>query len=80
MKPPAWRIVDSIFIFFKMYPLSMNLHSNIPICLPPCTKKNDSSEWFPDDIRSDSIKYKVLTRVQNKVFLTQNKEKSPRPP
>lgn len=57
----------------------MNLHSNIPTCLPSCTKKNDSNEWFPDDICSDSIKYEVLTRVKNKVFLTQNKEKSPGP-
>lgn len=51
----------------------------LPICLPSCTKKNDPNEWFPDDICSDRIKYEALARVKNKVFLTQNQEKSPGP-
>lgn len=58
----------------------MNLRSNVPICLTFCTRKNDPNERFPDDICSDHIKYEVLTKVKNKVFLTQNKEKSPGPP
>lgn len=64
------KCIHYLWIYSRMY---------LPVCLPSCTKKNDPNEWFPDDIFSDHIKYKALAGVKNKVFLTQNKEKSPGP-